>query len=414
MPNIEPIHLPFFANLLFLLVVARLLGEIFEYFRQPAMIGEILAGIILGPTLFNVCHYNSELKVFSEMAVFLLVIMAGLEINPTEILKLLRSKKIIIGLMGFFIPISSGIIIGKIFGLDNIVSLFLGLCISITALPVSIRILVDLKKLNTEIGKNIISVAIFNDVLALMILGVLIDTNKDTQNYFDILYSVGETVTKVGVFILVVVLFYQLLNYLTKRAETLKDRMKKGTEFLRGKDSIFAFVFCFILLFANISESAGLHFVLGAFFGAMLITKELIGKDQFKNLEKTTKSITMGFLAPIFFAVIGLEFHMGSIDNIPLLVAVLVVSFATKIFGGYLGARIAGMDNPTSLTIGFGLNARGVMELVIANIALQAKIIDLPLFSILVLMGILTTLSTPILLKKGFAMVEKKEIINPD
>jgi Kef-type K+ transport system membrane component KefB len=116
----------------------------------------------------------------------------------------------------------------------------------------------------------------------------------------------------------------------------------------------------------------------------------------------------MGFLAPIFFAGIGLEFNFSSIHNFGLLFAVLFVSYFSKIVGGYLGGRFAGLNNSISLTLGIGLNARGIMELVIANIAYKNGLINLEVFSILVIMGIVTTLSTPIMLKKSFSFSDKK------
>jgi Kef-type K+ transport system membrane component KefB len=114
----------------------------------------------------------------------------------------------------------------------------------------------------------------------------------------------------------------------------------------------------------------------------------------------------MGFLAPIFFASIGLEFNISSISNIGLLIAVISVSYISKIAGGYLGGSIAGLSSRVSLTLGVGLNARGIMELVIANIAYRNGLISTEVFSILVIMGVLTTLTTPLLLKRAFGRLE--------
>ena len=138
----------------------------------------------------------------------------------------------------------------------------------------------------------------------------------------------------------------------------------------------------------------------------MLISSTVIGEDNLKNIESTTSSIAMGFLAPIFFAGIGLEFNISSIENIGLLVAVVLVSYLSKIIGGYLGGKMAGLDRRFSLLMGIGLNARGIMELVIANIAYKAGLINLEVFSILVIMGVLTTLTTPLMLRRGFRKLE--------
>jgi Kef-type K+ transport system membrane component KefB len=160
--------------------------------------------------------------------------------------------------------------------------------------------------------------------------------------------------------------------------------------------------FAFVLIFSTFTESLGLHFIVGAFFAAMLLSDNLIGHDNMKTIEKTTSNMAMGFLAPIFFAGIGLEFNFSSIENIGLLIAVIVVSYGSKVIGGYLGGVFAGLSQRTSWTLGIGLNARGIMELVIANIAYKNELISTEVFSILVIMGVLTTLTTPLMLKKAF------------
>jgi len=265
--------------------------------------------------------------------------------------------------------------------------------------------------LNSKIGKSIISVAIFNDVLSLLILGILLGLEDVQHDYLEILAVVGYTLLKVIAFILLVVLAYRLLGKATHKPDIFKEQLDKLIKVMKGKESLFAVLFAFILIFASVSELVGLHFVVGAFFGAMLIAKARIGEENLKNFEKTTNSMTMGFLAPVFFACIGVEFNISSIDNYGLLIAILIASFSSKIIGGFIGARIAGFNNEQAVTLGIGLNARGIMELVIANIALTAGVIDTSLFSILVIMGIVTTIVTPYFLKYSFDRMDKGETL---
>jgi len=281
-------------------------------------------------------------------------------------------------------------------------SLFIGLCVAITALPVVIRILMDLGKINTEIGQKIISVAIFDDVLALTILGVLINIKDTDFSAFSILKASSISLIKLIVFIAILSSVYILIKKVLRKGDYIENSLNKLMSLLKGKEPLFALFFVFILLFSMFTETLGLHFIVGAFFGSMLISEQLIGKDNLKSIEKTTGNIAMGFLAPIFFAGIGLEFNFLSINNVGLLLAILFVSYFSKVIGGYFGGRFAGLNRKTSLTLGIGLNARGIMELVIANIAHNAGIISTEIFSILVIMGILTTLTTPILLKRAF------------
>jgi Kef-type K+ transport system membrane component KefB len=399
-------ELPFFTNLLILLVTARIFGEIFERFKQPAMIGEIIAGIILGPSLLNLIHRTEEIRVISELGIFLLVIIAGLEINIDDILKSLKGKNIIISLMAFFLPLFSGWVIGYVFDQDLMTTVFIGLCVAITALPVSIRILMDLDKINSHVGQKIISIAIFDDVLALTILGILLNV-KDTDMSVGAVAKAGAvSVLKLLIFIALLSAAYILIKKITNRGNYLEESLNKLISFLKGKEPLFAIFFVFVLLFSTVTESLGLHFIVGAFFASLLISDSLIGHDNLRTIEKTTSNMAMGFLAPIFFASIGLEFNVSSIGNIGLLVAVVGVSYLSKILGGFIGGRLAGLERRVSFTLGIGLNARGIMELVIANIAYKAGLINNEVFSILVIMGVLTTLTTPLMLKRTFQRME--------
>jgi Kef-type K+ transport system membrane component KefB len=405
--NVPSLELPFFANLLILLVLARLFGEIMERFKQPAMIGEILAGVLLGPTVLNFIHRTEDLKVISELGVFLLVIIAGLEIHLDEIIKSMKGRNIVISLSAFFIPLASGYFVGNYFGQDVMSTIFIGLCVAITALPVSIRILMDLGKLNSPIGQKIISVAIFDDVIALTILGILLDLKDVEPTFANISQATVFTVLKLVVFLIIIALTYKLIQKFAQKENFIENQLNTILTYLKGKESLFAVFFVFILIFATMTESIGLHFIIGAFFASMLISKDLVGEKHLETFHNTTNSMAMGFLAPIFFAGIGLEFQFSSIQNHPLLLAIIAVSFLSKIIGGYIGGRFARLNHKVSLALGIGLNARGIMELVIANIAYKAGIINTEIFSMLVIMGLITTLSTPFLLKRAFKSIDK-------
>lgn len=405
--NVPSLELPFFANLLILLVLARLFGEVMERFKQPAMIGEILAGVLLGPTILNFIHRTEDLKVISELGVFLLVIIAGLEIHLEEIIKSMKGRNIIISIAAFFIPLFSGYLVGNYYGQDVMSTIFIGLCVAITALPVSIRILMDLGKLNSPIGQKIISVAIFDDVIALTILGILLDLKDVEPTFANISQATVFTVLKLIAFLIIIALTYKLIQKFAQKENFIENQLNLILTFLKGKESLFAVFFVFILIFATITESIGLHFIIGSFFASMLISKDLVGEKHLETFHNTTNSMAMGFLAPIFFAGIGLEFQFSSIQNYPLLFAIIAVSFLSKIIGGYIGGRFARLNHKVSLALGIGLNARGIMELVIANIAYKAGIINTEIFSMLVIMGLITTLSTPFLLKRAFKSIEK-------
>jgi Kef-type K+ transport system membrane component KefB len=396
---IQPHSVPLVVSLLLLLLSARILGEVFERFGKPSMIGEVLAGIILGPSLLGLVYFEPQIKTLSDLAVFLLVILAGLEISFEELREAVQRRYTWISLLGFSIPMAAGLLTGFCFHYNAVFSVFLGLCIAITALPVSIRILMDLGILKTQIGRQIISAAVFNDVVSLLVLGIILDLETGKQNTQSLVMSLVVSASKVVLLVVMIILLYQLYRATKRKIKAFRYGMDRILRFLKSKESLFALVIVFALLFASVTELLGLHFIIGAFFGAMIISPDILGKRNYMRVKNSTSVITMGFLAPIFFATIGLEFEFKSIGSVLLPVVVIVASFLSKLAGGYMGGRLAGFNKGDSVALGVGLNARGIMELVIANIALDNHFIDRTMFSVLVLMGVLTTLVTPVMLK---------------
>ena len=394
---------PLIEALLLLVVFSRVIGEIAEHFGHPAMIGEVVAGVILGPSILGVVHLTPEIRAIADLSVLLLVFLAGMEMDLETLLKTFRGRGVLVGATGFVLPMLLGILVGVAFGLDKTRVLFVGLCIAITALPVSVRILMDLGKVQTEIGQKIISAAVFNDVTSLLVLGVILDVRGKGGGASVALLSMGMALAKALAFMVGIVVIARIVRRLSPqlflRTHNHFDRLLRR---LKGRESAFAIVLLFVLAFASFSEALGLQFVVGAFFGSMILGYEVLGRARFLEVQKTASDITMGFLGPIFFAAIGLEFDAASLRNWELVTAILVAAFAGKIFGGYLGGRLARLTKEESWTIGVGLNGRGIIELVIANIALANGLIGEGLFTALVLMAVVTTFVTPFLLKKAY------------
>ena len=396
--------------LLLLLVLSRVLGELAGRFGQPAMIGEIMAGILLGPSVLKVVHFTPEIKAIADLGVLLLVFIAGMEMDMDVLWDSFRGRGAWVSAAGFIIPLAMGIGIGKAFALGSTRTIFIGLCIAITALPVSIRILMDLGKLQTEIGQKIVSAAVANDVVSLLALGIILDVkagNGSEQSFF---LSMGWALCKAILFMTVIVVAARAAKrYTVGRFVRSRTKLDRFLEKVRGRESLFAVVLLFVIAFASFSEVLGLDFVVGAFFGSMLLSHQILGRKNFEEIQKTASNVTMGFLGPIFFAAIGLEFESKSMRNWKLVLAVLAVSFAGKILGGYLGGRLARMRSDESWAVGIGLNGRGVMELVIANIALTNGFIGKQLFTMLVLMAVVTTFATPFLLKRAYGRLTEAE-----
>ena len=398
--------MPLIQSLLLLLIVSRIAGEIAERYGQPAMLGEIAAGVLVGPSVLNYLQLTPEIKTIAELGVLLLVFHAGLEMDLPSLRRAFRGKGLWVGVMGFLIPLVLGSLLGLAFGFDHMRTIFISLCIAITALPVSVRILMDLGKLQTDIGEKIIAAAVMNDVAALLILGAILDLQSGDGGWQQILTLTAWSLAKTLLFMTAVVLVARLIRHSSGRITVSKKLLGLLLMWLKGKEALFAIVLLFVLLFATLSDLIGLHFIIGAFFGAMILGHESIGRANYDAVKKIASTITMGFLGPIFFAGLGLEFQMSSLGNWPLVIAILAAAFAGKLLGGFWGGRLAGLSKLESWTLGCGLNGRGIMELVIANIALSNNFISQDLFSILVLMGAITTLASPFLLRNAFRRLD--------
>lgn len=390
--------MPLLTSLLLLIVTARLLGQLFARFKQPAIVGEMVAGVLLGPALFDVVRATPALHGIADLAVFLVVLSAGLEMNFKEVVGAMSGRGLVIALLGFAIPMLSGLGLGLLFELSVMRTVFLGLCIAITALPVAVRILESFKLLNSDIARYSIATAIINDVAALLILGVILNLPA-AGTVTDVARSVGVTGGKLVLFSALVWAFNSLLVHLERKGVSVQWLPEKLVAVF-GAEALFGIVVAFVLVFASVSEVLGFHFVIGAFFGGLLINKDLFLAARYADLEKTLASITGGFLAPLFFAYLGLEFNLLEMSSAAFVIAVLVVSVASKIVAGWLGGRLIGLPQRDALGIGIILNGRGVMELVIASIAFDRGFIGRGMFSTLVLMGVVTTVLTPVLFRR--------------
>lgn len=387
------------STLLVLVVAARLLGKLFARYNQPEVIGEILAGIILGPALLNLIVPNPSLAGIAELAVFLVILSAGLEMRFDEVIGAMRGRGFLLAAISFLIPFAGGAAVGAWYDLDAMRIVFLGLCVSITALPVAAKILEGLNILDTPIGRYSISTAILNDIAALLLLGVILSLPPQPT-----MLAVTSSLLVGGAKLLALGAIVLGLNHGMRRLEERGIKIQALPERLvavLGPETLFGIVVLFVLIFGSLSEMLGFHFVIGAFFGALLLDKRFFLASRYNDLTKTLGSVTGGFLAPVFFAYLGLKFDFTAMQDIGFVVAVLSVSVLTKLVAGWWGGLWVGMTHREALGLGCMLNGRGVMELVVASIAYEKGFIGTGTFSTLVLMGIVTTLLAPALFSRA-------------
>lgn len=398
--------------LLVLLLVTRTFGELAVRLNLPVLVGELLSGIALGaivaanadafPILAGLMEDQTFLAI-TDLGVFFLMLYGGVEMRPKELAKA-SFTSFAIAISGLLLPLGIGFGVGWWFlppsDYKSAQCLFIGTALAITAVPVAIRILMDLGKLDSKAGKIIVSAAIVDDVLSLVLLAILTGVAQTGE-----LPTAGEFALLGGRILLFFAVTFAVGLFVFPWIGRLIDRFH-ADEFDLSTLLILA------MGFAWLAEALHLHFILGAFMAGLFFGRQNFGTSTYDDVKKKVSGITSGFLAPIFFASIGLNLDLSAASSIPLFLSILiVVAFASKLLGASLPSYFLGLSGRESLAVGVAMSARGAIELIIADIALRAGLFDHPqptppvvayLFSAIVIVAISTTIITPILLRFVF------------
>lgn len=391
-----------FLQLAAMLLLARIFAEIAQRFRQPAVVGELLAGIILGPTILGTFvpdfheylfmsnpSANLALDGFVQIAVVLLLFIAGLEVELHLVWSQGKSA-LSISLLGLVVPFALGFVFpyyfSSFFGLADgdrlLFSLFMGTAMSITALPVVVRILMDLDLFKTKMGMLIVASAMVNDIIGWLIFSVILSFMGKGSN-LSLFQTIGITLA-FTFFMLTLgkIIINRVLPWVNKK--------------LAWPGGVLSLSMAFCFLAAAFTEWLGIH----AIFGAFLLGVALGDSE---HMSERAKEIVHQFInnifAPLFFVSIGLKINFFTNFELMLTLAVLVISFAGKIVGSGYGAYRGGFNIKESLAVGFGMNARGAMEIILGLIALENGLIDEKLFVALVVMAIITSMTSGPLMK---------------
>ena len=382
-----------------MLLAAKVFGEIFDKLKQPAIIGELLAGIILGPSVLgyflpNVYDWlfssNAEIKIaldgITTISVILLLLVSGLEVDLAIVLTQ-GKKAFAIGIMGVVIPFLIGFMVSYFFpgimGLSDpnmkiIYSLFIGTALSISALPVIAKTLLDMNLLQTKIGSTIIASAMFNDVIGWLIFAL-------------ILSLMGAKESTMSFPLTVSLMFIFLVTALTIGKKIINKIVPVIQTKFSYPGSILNFIIISGLLCAAFTEFIGVHAIFGAF-----IIGIAIGSSE--HLNEKTRSLIQQFVtnifAPLFFVSIGLKVNFIAHFNIVIVLVVLVLAFTGKVLGCAVAAKWAGLPRNEAFAIGFGMNSRGAMEIILGVLALEAGLIGETLFVALIIMALVTSMTS--------------------
>lgn len=383
-----------------MLVLSRVLAEFGRKLKFPIVMGEIVAGILLGPTVLgllspetfttyfpSIGNVSIALDGIAKISVVMMLFVTGMEVQLPIVLKQGKAA-IYTSTMGMLIPFGSGFFIAyyfpALFGVSDehyrlVFALFLGTALSISALPVISRILIDMNMFKTKIGTIIIASAMFNDLIGWLIfsfiLGMLNTGNGEDQSvWLTLAYIAGF-----GLFMLTIgkIIIDKSLPW-----------MQKKLSWPGGVLSI-SLGICFLC--GAFTESIGLHAILGAFIAGIAFGDSV--HLNFKAREIIHQFVTNIF-APFFFVSIGLKVNFVSNFELELVLIILVLAYIGKVVGASLGAYLGGFTKNESLAVGFGMNARGAMEIILGTLALNAGLINTKIFVALVVMALITSLTS--------------------
>ena len=374
-------------NLLLVLTAAWGGGNMARRLGYPAILGELVVGIILGPGLLGWLDYTETIKVLAEVGIILLMVYIGMEIDFHD-LKKASWPGLLAAAGGFIVPFVLGYLTIIWFGGTPMAGLFVAIAVGVTSLATKSRILVDLKLLNTRIAYVLMAGALISDTLALLIFaGILSFADAGILELGNLLLVSGKALLFFAVTISIgIYLLPKIGSYLSKS---------------KIKNSTFYFTIILIVTFgySELAELAGMHNILGAFMAGLFIRDNLFPRNVSKEVQKAFYDVSIGFMAPVFFVSAGFFVDITVFQtDLKLLLVVIIMAVAGKILGTALFYLPSGYGWREGLTVGAGMNGRGAVEIIIAGIGLQMGIIDETIFSILVFMAIFTTLTVPVLL----------------
>lgn len=381
-----------------ILLTAYSVGWVLSKFRQPQVVGEMVAGILLGPSLLGWVapdffsalfppHSLGQLYTLSQVGLLLFMFMVGLELD-TRKLRGLGRIAVVISHTSIVVPFILGALLA-IFLYPRIADnslpfsgfvLFMGAAMSVTAFPVLARILVERNLLNTRLGALTVACAAVDDVTAWCLLALIIAVVKSELNQLALWQMLPGVLAYLGLMVFVL--------------KPMMRRLVAGQADAKRSDKIIALLLVCMLASGWVTEWLGIHALFGAFFAGVIIPKE---NGFAEDVRKRLQLPVVVLLVPLFFAVTGLRTSIGLISGFEMVLycgLVFLVAVAGKFGGSMIAARVMGMPWREAAAIGVLMNTRGLIELVILNIGLDIGVLTLPLFSIMVLMAVGTTLMT--------------------
>lgn len=373
----------FVLYLMLIILFTKLAGDLSVRLGQPAVLGKLIVGIILGPAVLGWVQDGEFIHYISEIGVLLLMFIAGLETDLDQLRKNWKSA-FAVAVGGILLPLIGGFAIGEMFGFSYQNALFMGVILSATSVSISVQVLKDMNKLNTREGSTILGAAVVDDILVVILLAVLMSffgTGADVS----ISLLIGK---KVLFFAVAIVVGWFVV-----------PRVMKWMAPLKVTEAVISAALMICFAFAYFAEIMGMAGIIGAFAAGIAISQ-----TSFKHtVESKLEPIAYSIFVPVFFVSIGLSVSFEGVGSqIGFVILLTVIAVLTKLLGGGLGARLTGFNNHSAAIIGSGMISRGEVALIIAATGLQSGLLQQQYFTSVIIVVIVTTLVTPPLLKFMF------------
>jgi Kef-type K+ transport system membrane component KefB len=381
--------------LLVILLTAKAAGYLSIRIGQPSVLGELLAGVLLGPTLVDILHFelfaghsealSTTLSELGEIGVLFLMFLAGLELHLDELTKNTKVSALA-GILGVLLPGALGYGTGKLFGMSNEASVFLGLTLGATSVSISAQVLMELKALRSRVGLGLLGAAVFDDVLVILMLSI----------FFAIVGGNGELVSILPIFGKMLVFFASTMAFGLWLLPLIIRRVRN----LPISQSLLTLAIIIMFGYGLAAELVGgMAAITGTFLAGLLFARS----PEKVTLEPRVHAIAYGFFVPIFFVNIGLEVDIKTAASAAgLALTIIVAAVLGKLLGAGLGARLAGFSVRESLQLGMGMVSRGEVGLIIAAVGIHQGLVSQEEFSAIIGMVIVTTLVTPPMLRYMF------------
>jgi Kef-type K+ transport system membrane component KefB len=397
--------LPFLAGLTLVLVVAHTLGAVADRLGFAPVVGELLTGLVLGPSLLGLVApgltsllvpVSERLAALAALGLVLLLVLAGTEVDVAAVRRFVRPT-VALATGAFVVPFLAGFALGWVLPARYLVTpaqrlpfaLFLATALSISAVPVAVRVLIDLDAMDRPVGQLTLTAAVVVDASGWLALTFVADFTRAGR--FDAVGLGGTLVVLVGFVLFVVAVGPRVVDTLFDLTNHVRSPVLTG----------FSIVVVLGVGLAGSAVALELEAVLGAFLAGILVKRRLDGET-----ERVFEMVTLGLFAPLFFATAGLQADLsGLLVPGTLLVTglTLVVAVLGKFVGVAVGAAFTDLSRPETACLAVGLNARGAMEIVVAALGLSIGILTPTVYAVIVLVAIATSVMTPPLLRRALA-----------